>query len=207
MFLFLWTKNFFPCRDKNCFCCLVTKLCQTLVIPWTMSQVPLSMDFPGKNTGVNCHFLLQEIFPTQDWTFFIFIFLNFFICSGFCHTLKWNSHGFTCVPHPDPPSHLPLHPLPLGFPSAPGPSACLQENSIETCILSRVKQITSPSWMQGLNFCLLHCRWILYCWATVEIIENYIKISNCHIEYSWLSVLEFVWNAKWREKRPSSKQL
>ena len=27
--------------------------------------------------------------------------------------------------HPDPPSHLPLHPLPLGFPSAPGPSACL----------------------------------------------------------------------------------
>ena len=49
----------------------------------------------------------------------------FFICSEFCHTLEWNSHGFTCVPHPDPPSHLPLHPLPPGFPSAPGPSACL----------------------------------------------------------------------------------
>ena len=49
----------------------------------------------------------------------------FFICSEFCHTLEWNSHGFTCVPHPDPPSHLPLHPLTLGFPSAPGPSACL----------------------------------------------------------------------------------
>ena len=42
--------------------------------------------------------------------------LFFLICSGFCHTLKWNSHGFTCVPHHDPPSHLPLHPLPLGFP-------------------------------------------------------------------------------------------
>ena len=52
-------------------------------------------------------------------------FLNFFYCSEFCHTLKWNSHGFTCVPHPNPPSHLPLHPLPLGLPSAPGPSACL----------------------------------------------------------------------------------
>ena len=49
----------------------------------------------------------------------------FFYCSGFCHTLKWNSHGFTCVPHPDPPSHLPLYPIPLGLPSAPGPSACL----------------------------------------------------------------------------------
>ena len=29
--------------------------------------------------------------------------LQFF--SGFCHTLTWISHGFTCVPHPDPPSH------------------------------------------------------------------------------------------------------
>ena len=58
--------------------------------------------------------------------FFFFSFFNFFfICGGFCHTLKWNIHGFTCVPHPDPPSHLPLHPFPLGFPSAPGPSACL----------------------------------------------------------------------------------
>ena len=54
-----------------------------------------------------------------------FFFKFFFICGGFCHTLKWNSHGFTCVPHPDPLSHLPLHPLPLGFPSAPGLSACL----------------------------------------------------------------------------------
>ena len=29
------------------------------------------------------------------------------------------------IPHPDPPSHLPLHPIPLGLPSAPGPSTCL----------------------------------------------------------------------------------
>ena len=28
-------------------------------------QAPLSWDFPGKNTGVGYHFLLQEIFPTQ----------------------------------------------------------------------------------------------------------------------------------------------
>ena len=52
------------------------------------------------------------------WTMYSYLLsvLFFFYCSGFCHTLKWNSHGFTCVPHPDPPSHLPLHPLPLGFP-------------------------------------------------------------------------------------------
>ena len=45
-------------------------------------------------------------------------------CSGFCHTLSWISHGFTCV-HPNPPSHLLFHPVPLGLPSAPGPSTCL----------------------------------------------------------------------------------
>ena len=33
-------------------------------------------------------------------------------CRGFCHTLTWISHGFTCIPHPDPPCPLPLHPIP-----------------------------------------------------------------------------------------------
>ena len=34
--------------------------------PWTVAyQAPLSMDFPGNSTGVDCHFLLQGIFPTQ----------------------------------------------------------------------------------------------------------------------------------------------
>ena len=65
-----------------------------------------------------------------EWHFFSFIFISWRLitlqyCSGFCHTLTWISHGFTCIPHPDNPSHLPLHPIPLGLPSAPGPSACL----------------------------------------------------------------------------------
>ena len=35
---------------------------------------------------------------------FYFIFISWRLitlqfCSGFCHTLKWISHGFTCVPH------------------------------------------------------------------------------------------------------------
>ena len=34
--------------------------------PWTVArQGPPSMGFPGKNTGVGWHFLLQGIFPTQ----------------------------------------------------------------------------------------------------------------------------------------------
>ena len=62
--------------------------------------------------------------------FFPFIFISWRLitlqyCSGFCHTLTWISHGFTCIPHPDSPSHQPLHPNPQGLPSAPGPSTCL----------------------------------------------------------------------------------
>ena len=30
-----------------------------LLYPW---------DFPGKNTGVGCHFLLKGTFPTQRWS-------------------------------------------------------------------------------------------------------------------------------------------
>ena len=62
--------------------------------------------------------------------FFSFIFISWRLitlqyCSDFCHTLTWLSHGFTCIPHPDPPSHTPLYPIPLGLPSAPGPNTCL----------------------------------------------------------------------------------
>ena len=33
--------------------------------PWTIArQASLPWDFPGKNTGVGCHFLLEGIFPT-----------------------------------------------------------------------------------------------------------------------------------------------
>ena len=37
----------------------------------------------------------------------------------FCHTSTWISHRCTCVPHPEPPTHLPTHPIPLGCPRAP----------------------------------------------------------------------------------------
>ena len=71
--------------------------------------------------------LLPSIFPSISCTYtdslylFIYIFLFFpfiFISwrlitlqyySGFCHTLTWISHGFTCIPHPNPPSCLPDH--------------------------------------------------------------------------------------------------
>ena len=47
--------------------CLVAQACLTLENPLGCSRSRLlcSWDFPGKNTEVGCHFLLQGIFPTQ----------------------------------------------------------------------------------------------------------------------------------------------
>ena len=40
----------------------VTQLCPTLCDPGGLLH---QWDFPGKSSGVGCHFLLQKIFPTQ----------------------------------------------------------------------------------------------------------------------------------------------
>ena len=47
--------------------CLVVQLCPTPLQPHGLQPAMLlcPWDFPGKNTGVGCHFLLQGIFPTQ----------------------------------------------------------------------------------------------------------------------------------------------
>ena len=76
-----------------------------------------------------CGLCREFFFPSFPF-FFSFIFISWRLitlqyCSGFCHTLTWISHGFTCIPHPDPLSHLPLYLIPLGLPSAPGASTCL----------------------------------------------------------------------------------
>ena len=48
-------------------CCLVAQSCLDLLWPYGLQPTRLlcPWDFPDKNTGVGCHFLLQGIFPTQ----------------------------------------------------------------------------------------------------------------------------------------------
>ena len=108
-------------------------------------------DSPGKNTGVACHALLLGIFPIQGsyWglphcgriLFFFFNFIYFFNCSGFCHTVKWISHGFTCRA-----DSLPYE--------LPGKTMNTRMGS-----LSLLQVIF---WIQESNKGLRHCRQILY---------------------------------------------
>ena len=47
--------------------CLVAQSCLTLCDPMDCSPPGFSVrgDSPGQNTGVGCHAILQDIFPTQ----------------------------------------------------------------------------------------------------------------------------------------------
>ena len=51
--------------------------------------------------------------------FSFYFYFCFTILYCFCHTSTCIHHGCTRVPHPEPPSHLPPHTIPLGHPSAP----------------------------------------------------------------------------------------
>ena len=100
---------------------------------WQMYSCFTTMSVKRQNILCVCvwFFFLVLLFL---FLIFLYLFNYFFIswrlitlqyCSGFCHTLTWISHGFTCAPLPDPPFHLPLCLIPLGLPSAPGLSTCL----------------------------------------------------------------------------------
>ena len=97
-------------------------ICISFPWGWSWSLPPVQCHEPP---SIVMSFIIGNFYFFLFIYFLLWLLLLFFICSEFCHTLKWNSHGFTCVPLLIPPSHLPLHPLPLGLPSAPGPSACL----------------------------------------------------------------------------------
>ena len=59
--------------------------------PWTVAyQAP--QDFPGKNTGVGCHFLLQEVFLTQGLN------LGLLHCRPILyHLATREAHTYVCV--------------------------------------------------------------------------------------------------------------
>ena len=45
--------------------CVLWSVVSNSATPWTVARLLCSWDFPGKNTGVGCHALLQGIFPTK----------------------------------------------------------------------------------------------------------------------------------------------
>ena len=72
-------------------CVCVLSHVQLFVTPWTAAcRAPLSWNFPGKNTGAGCYFLLQEIFPTHRWNPYLL------------HLLHWQADSLPLVPPEKP---------------------------------------------------------------------------------------------------------
>ena len=92
------------------------------IITWLLEKPQHWLCGICQQNDVSAFCFLFLLFP---FIFISWVLITLQYCSGFCHTLTWMSHGVTCIPHPDPPSYLPLYPIPLGLPSAPGLSTCL----------------------------------------------------------------------------------
>ena len=67
LFLFSHCTSLLGTKCMGCVLCLVTQSCLTLCDPMDCSLPGTSVhgDFPGRNTEMGCHALLQGIFPTQ----------------------------------------------------------------------------------------------------------------------------------------------
>ena len=69
---------------------------------------------------------------------FILFYFYFTILYWFCHTSTWIRHRYTCVPHPEPPSHLPPHTILLGHPSAPAPNFLYPASNLDWRFISHM---------------------------------------------------------------------
>ena len=66
------------------------------------------------------------------------LFFYFTILYWFCHTSAWICHGYTRVPHPEPPSHLPPRTMPLGHPGAPAPGILYHATNLDWRFISHM---------------------------------------------------------------------
>ena len=97
----------------------------------------------------------KDLFFFFSFNFISWRLINLQYCSGFCHTLTWISHGFTCIPHPNPlPTSLPIPSLwvfPVHKPWAlvsciqPGLVVCFTLDSILVSMLFSQNIPPSPS--------------------------------------------------------------
>ena len=93
------------------------------------------------------HFFYFEKLQRLVFFFPPFIFIRWRLitlqyCNGFCDTLTSISHGFACVPHPDPPSLLLLHPISLDLPRAP--ISCIQPGLVICFTLDNIIHLKKP---------------------------------------------------------------
>ena len=78
-------------------------------LPCSLLRSTLSAVLPSRPQlqCTPCCFASTRLFSLFFSFFFSFIYISWRLitlqyCNGLCHTVIWISHGFTCVPHPEP---------------------------------------------------------------------------------------------------------
>ena len=133
---------------------LIFTIQQWFIYSWTMYIACIYDSYiPYINVHILFHYGLSQdieyssrsIFTAEASCCFLLCFVlfvfeaNYFtILYWFCHTLTWIHHRCTCVPHPESPSHIPPHPIPLGHPSAPAMSTLYHASNLDWRTISNM---------------------------------------------------------------------
>ena len=115
---------------------------------------------------------------------------NYFtILYWFCHTSTWIRHGCTCIPHPEPPFHLPPCIIPLGHPSAPAPSILFPASNLDvplvyfySCFLwfwCHIQQIIIKTSIMKLSLMISSQRFIVTGFTSKPIIHLVLNFCLC----------------------------
>ena len=113
-------------------------------IPWRRKWQPIPVfllgDSHGQRSPAGYSLWGYKELDMTEWLILsllkkILIYFNWRLITlqycGFSHTLTWVSHGCTCVPHPEPHSHLPPHPISRACPGALAVSVLLYASNLD----------------------------------------------------------------------------
>ena len=133
----------------------------------------------------------------------MFIYFNWRLITilyWFCHTSTWIRHGCTHVPHPESPSHLPPHPIPLGHPSAPAPSILYPALNLDWRFIShRYYTCFNAILPNHPTIALSHRvqKTVLYICVFFAVSHTGLSLPSFWISYTCVSML-YWWRRQWQ---------
>ena len=139
------------------------------------------------------------IYFCMQFLFNLFIPFNFLLLYNIVLVLPYINMNPPRVLHPEPPSHLPPHTIPLGHPSAPAPSILYHASNLDWRFISHMilymfqchssKSSHPRPLPQSLKDCFIHL--CLFCCLTYRVIVT-IFLNSIYMYYYTVLVFFFL---------------